>query len=182
MKIRRTAMSMSVAAWALMSVSVAVYAQPDSAVPRDRRRQTAPSRGPHAANAPNHQSRWAPSRRPQPDISTTQAFEYRDYSMFDWRRYDRRPQWSRDRFPRFFNDLRVFNRLRYHGETFGPHYRLWYRYAGAWMLFYWPYTNEPDRGCTTYFVPTYRRLSIDLRSRFEYWEYSDYRRLYICFD
>ncbi len=182
MSIRRASMLIAVVVWALMDVSAAAYAQVSRADSRDSRRQAVPSRDSYTPKAPNHQSRWAPSRRPQPDISTTQVFEYRDYSMFDWRRYDRRPQWSRDRFPRFFNDLRVFDRRHYHGETFGPHYRLWYRYAGVWISFYWPYAVEPHSGCSTYFVPSRRGLYTDMVSGIDYWDYTDYRRLYICFD
>jgi hypothetical protein len=49
-------------------------------------------------------------------------------------------------------------------------------------MFFWPFAHSPALGCHWYYVPTDRRLIVESYSDDEYWEYTDYRRLYICFD
>lgn len=83
-----------------------------------------------------------------------------------------------DRYDRYHR----FDHRHYRGSRFGPHHRLWYYDRSAWQLFYWPYPYEPRFGCGWYRVPTERRLVYDYYFCEEYWKYSRYRRLYLCFD
>lgn len=124
----------------------------------------------------------AARRRPRPDESYRRSREHREIDRYDWRSYERRSRLSRDRFPRFYFGVRTFDRLYYRGEVFGPHYGLWYRDDARWRMFFWPFPYGPVRGCRWYYVPTDRRLISESYSNEEYWEYTEYRRLYICFD
>ncbi len=171
-----------------------VNGQDDRAKPRDReQKQTERKREspPPRAREPQTQRRDrdqrasedAARRRPRPDESYRRSREHRDIDRYDWRNYELRFRGSRDRFPRFYFGVRTFDRLRYRGEVFGPHYGLWYRVDDhRWRMFFWPFSYGPVRGCRWYYVPTDRRLIAESYSSEEYWEYTEYRRLYICFD
>lgn len=101
--------------------------------------------------------------------------------QYHWRDYKNRGQHEHDRFPRHYGGPSVFGGLSYRGHPFGPHDRLWYYDEPAWRLFYWPYAYAPFYDCGWYDVPTNRRLVRDRNSDLEFWEYTDYRRIRLCF-
>jgi hypothetical protein len=105
-----------------------------------------------------------------------------DNDRYNWRNYGQHQRWDRDRFPRRYYGISPFNR-HYRGRGFGPHYGMWYRNQyNTWGLFYWPYAYEPLFGCGWYWVPRERQLIVDEYTGEEYWDYSDYGYLYLCFD
>lgn len=107
----------------------------------------------------------------------------RDYDRYHWNRYRNHHQWNRDRFPRLYFGIRLFDHRFYLGRPFGPHYRMWYRDRyRVQRLFYWPFYYPPELGCDWYWVPRDRILVRDPYTGEEYWEYSDYAYVYICFD
>jgi len=124
----------------------------------------------------------AERRHPQPDGRYDRGRDNRrDWDRYHWRSWNHRNRYDRDRFPRFYFGLRLFDGRYYRGYGFGPHYRLWY-YDRSWQMFYWPYPYAPMYGCGWYWVPTDRRLVYDPYQDDEYWDYSDYRRIYVCFN
>lgn len=177
----------------------------DRAKPRDRerkphaeqgekRRQSPPSTARERQPRPQHEGQEARprdrddarDRHPRPRVEERRPPDRRyegrrDYDRYHWNRYRSHRQWNRDRFPRWYFGLRLFDRRYYNGHPFGPHYRLWYRDRyRVQKLFYWPFYYPPELGCNWYWVPRDRILIRD--NGVDYYEYSDYDYVYICFD
>ena len=124
--------------------------------------------------------RDAERRHPRPD-GRYDRDRHRDWDRYHWRNWNHRQRWDRDRFPRSYAGRGRFNGCRYRGWYFGPHHRLWYLDRSTWRLFYWPYPYAPRLGCGWYWVPTDRSPFSGDRDD-EYWDYTDYRYVYLCFD
>ncbi len=150
--------------------STRANAQDDRAVARDRNPKQAERR---QRESPPPQAQKPQERRPRPDGR---------YDRYDYRRYPERRLEERDRFPRYYPRVPYFRDRFYRHRAFGPHLPLVYIDGSAEFRFYWPYLSEPQRGCDWYYVPTHRWPYHNPRSRDQYWDYSEWKKLYLCFD
>jgi len=160
---------------------------------REKQRQPPPSTARERQPRPRHEGQEARPRdnardrhpRPRVDNRREPGRRYegkRDYDRYHWNKYRNHNRYSRDRFPRLYFGLRLFDHRYYRGYPFGPHYRMLYRDRyRVHRLFYWPFYYPPEFGCDQYWVPRDRILVVDDNGD-EYYEYFDYDYVYICFD
>ena len=126
----------------------------------------------------------AQRRHPRPDgrYDHGRYDNRRDNDRYRWRNHGQRQRWDRDRFPRYYGNRHLFDHRYYRGYMFGPDYRLWYYDRNVWRMCYWAYQYAPPYGCGWYRVPLDHQLVYDPYSGEEYWEYTDYQYIYLCFN